>query len=434
MKKLLILGLTALVLAGCAVNPVTGKKELSLMSESQEMKMGRDSYPLATQASGGEFRDRELNAYVNSVGKNLAARSHRPTLDYQFNVVNDSGVNAYALPGGKISITRGLLAKMDNEAELAGVLGHEIGHVTARHAAEGYTRQVLAGVILGVGGAVLEASDIEGREIIAGGSALAAGLDLMKYSRDQERQSDGLGMQYMTDAGYNPEGFVQTMEILEGLSKNEPSVMESMTSSHPLSRERVADAKKAAGKYPAALKTQERLRRDPFQVATRHLKEVQPSYELAERGMALVAKGKNDEGLKDLRKAAKEAPGEAKISTMLASAEYKAGNPAAAEWEASRAVELDPELFDARLTAGVIYYKRKENGKSLGELGAAEKLVPGQPQVAFFRGRNLDDMGQKDKAAKEYAFVLKNVNKGPMAEYSYKRLTDWGYIKPEKGK
>lgn len=432
MKRLFVLALITLTLAGCAVNPVTGKKELSLLSEPEEIRMGLESYPVATQASGGEFRDKELNAYVNRVGKNLAKKSHRPHLDYEFNVVNDSGVNAYALPGGKISITRGLLSRMDNEAQLAGVLGHEIGHVTARHAAAGYTRSVIAGVVMATGYVALEASDVEGKELIAGGGALLTGALLMKYSRDQERQSDDLGLDYMAEAGYNPEGFVQTMEILQSLNKKEPNILETMMSSHPLSSERVADAKRVVAKMPAHLKMEKNLKKAEFAEATLYMRSVEPAYLMAEKGAALVAKGKNTEGLKLLREAAKEAPKEARIAVMLASAEYKAGNTEAAEWEAGRAVELDPELFDARFSAGVIYFKRELAKKSLTELTAAEKLVPGQPQVAFFRGRDFESLNQREKAAKEFKYVVENVQKGAMVDYSRKRLTEWGYVEKKK--
>lgn len=432
MKRLLPILFAALALAGCAVNPVTGKNELSLMSEAEEMKTGKNAYPVYTQGSGGEFRDRELNAYVKRVGQNIAKKSHRPNLDYDFNVVNDSNVNAYALPGGKISITRGLLTRMDNEAQLAGVLGHEIGHVTARHAAAGYTRSVLVGVVMAAGYVALESSDVEGKELIAAGGAVASGLVLMKYSRDQERQSDELGLEYMTAAGYNPEGFVQTMQILQSLSDKEPSAIEGMFASHPISSERVATAKKAVAKYPAVLRTEKNLKKAEFAEATVYMKSVEPAYIMAEKGSALVSKGKNTEGLKLLREAAAEAPKEAKISAMLASAEYKAGNAAAAEWEIGRAVELDPELFDARFSAGVIYFKRDLHKKSLAELSVAEKLVPGQPQVAFFRGRDFEAMGQRDKAAREYKYVVENVQKGPMVDYSVNRLVEWGYAEKKK--
>lgn len=438
MKKSAVLALGAAVLSlclsGCAVNPVTGRQELSLMSEAQELKSGSEAYPVYTQASGGEFKDQKLNEYVNRVGKSLASKGHRPGLPYEFNVVNDSGINAYALPGGKISITRGLLTRMDNEAQLAAVLGHEAGHVTARHAAAGYTRQVLAGVLLTAGAVALESSDVEGAALIAGGGALAANLVLMKYSRDQERQSDELGLDYMLKAGYNPEGIVQTMEILKKASGREASQLEAMMASHPLTSERIDTARREVAKVPASLKTEERLGRERFQEATAYLRTVAPAYEKAEKGMALVEKGQADEGLKLLRKASQEAPREARIRIMLASAEFNGNNPAAAEWEAARAVELDPDLFDSRFTAGVVYFKRNLNKKSLEELQAAEKIVPGQPQVAFFRGRNYEAEGSRDKAAREFSSVLKAVNKGPMAEYSHKRLTEWGYIKKPAAK
>jgi len=124
----------AFVLAtdGCTVNPVTGKSQLDLMGEAQELELGKSLYPRYTESSLGKVQEPQLQSYVDRVGLRLAAVSHRPNLPWEYNAVNDPVVNAYALPGGKISITRGLLARMDSEDELAGVLGHETGHVTAR--------------------------------------------------------------------------------------------------------------------------------------------------------------------------------------------------------------------------------------------------------------------------------------------------------------
>lgn len=416
-------------MAGCAVNPVTGKKELSLMSESQELETGRTSYPLYTQASGGTFGGAELNDYVNKAGQSVAKVSHRPGLPYEFNVVNDSTVNAYALPGGKISITRGLLAKMENGAQMAGVLAHEVGHVTARHSAAGYTRQVLTGALIAAGGVFLESSDVKGAGLIMQGSGLAANLVLMKYSRDQERQADDLGIEYMTMAGYNPEGFVQSMEILLAMSNRKESAIEAMMSSHPLTSERVADAKRAVAKIPMSSRTEEGLKKQEFASALAYLKKVNPAYEKSDKGLEEVRKGKKAEGLALLRGAAAEAPKEARLHLNLAAAELETGDAASAEKAIEKAVGLDPGLYDARFAAGVIYFNRNRYEKSLAELAAAESIVKGQPQTAFFRGRNFENMGQKENAAREYAKVLKQVDKGPMADHSRKKLVEWGYIK-----
>jgi predicted Zn-dependent protease len=280
-----------LLAVGCVVNPVTQEREFSLMSEDQEVQMGMQSYPTYTQMSGGLYDDPELQAYVQSVGERLAGVSHRPELDYRFNVVNDSEINAYALPGGKISITRGLLSKMQNEAQLASVLGHEIGHVTARHAAAGYTRQVLAQTLTSVGLVALESSGISGGELLAQGGMLASNLVLTKYSRDQERQSDELGLEYMTAVGYNPEGMAQTMEILMASHDRQPSSVESLFLTHPLSSERLETATRMADAQDRSLRTPENLREEPFRRATAQLRKVSPAYAKMDAGRKALAEG-----------------------------------------------------------------------------------------------------------------------------------------------
>lgn len=418
-----------LLLAGCAVNPVTGRQEFVLMGEEQELRMGEEAYPVYTQISEGEFPDPALQAYVAQVGRRLAALSHRPGLPYEFNVVNASEINAYALPGGKISITRGLLTRMENEAQLAAVLGHEIGHVAARHQAAGYTRQVLAGVLTTVGLVALETARVQGGELLAQGGLLATNLVLMKYSRDQERQSDELGMEYMTAAGYNPEGMVQVMEILKASHDREPSAVESLFLSHPLTSERLARAREMAELQPARLKTPERLRAEPFRKATAGLRKVAPAYAKMDEGRKALAKGKVDEALRLLREATELAPGHALIWAFRAAAEAKAEDLDEALRSAERAATLAPKLFRARFTAGVLAFEAGRHGRSLEHLAAAEKLVPGQPTVAFFRGRNHEAQGNREAAAKEYAAVLQKVRKGPMAEYCFRRLSEWGYIR-----
>ena len=152
-SRVAVLLVAASLVGSCTVNPVTGRSELDLMGEAQEMALGRQLYPRYTQASLGEVPDPALEAYLGRIGTALARVGHRPRLEWRFNAVNDPEINAYALPGGKISITRGLLARLGSEDELAAVLGHETGHVTARHAARQYSRALLVQLLL-VGSAV----------------------------------------------------------------------------------------------------------------------------------------------------------------------------------------------------------------------------------------------------------------------------------------
>jgi predicted Zn-dependent protease len=190
------------------VNPATGRRELSLVSEAQEIQMGRDADPEVT-ASIGLVDDPALQSYVSSLGLRMAASSERPQLPWSFKVVDDPVVNAFAIPGGFIYVTRGILAHFDSEAELAGVLGHEIGHVTARHSASQMSRQQLQTIGLGVG-------MIFSQTVRDYGGLASAGLQMMNlsYSRGDESQSDELGLRYITRAGYDAEAMIGVFQML----------------------------------------------------------------------------------------------------------------------------------------------------------------------------------------------------------------------------
>ncbi|MGE5236039.1 MAG: M48 family metalloprotease, partial [Acidobacteriota bacterium] len=239
------------VLAGCTVNPVTGRNQLDLLGESQEIEMGASLYPQAVQGSLGPLNDPTAQAEVTRVGNLLAAVSHRPALPFQFTAVNDPEVNAFALPGGKICITRGLLSRLDSEDGMAAVLGHEIGHVTARHAVAAYNRQLLAGVVALGAGVYVATSDSEYRGLVGLGAVLGSQLMLAKYSRDQERQSDDLGLAYAVKAGYSPRGMIETQKVLLDLQKRQPSVVERLFASHPMSAERLVTAERQVAALPA---------------------------------------------------------------------------------------------------------------------------------------------------------------------------------------
>jgi predicted Zn-dependent protease len=213
-KWALLAGLTAGPIS-CATNPATGKREISLVSESQEIQMGQE-YAQQIVKSMGVYDDKKVQDYVSRLGMGMAAQSERPKLPWAFYVMDDPTVNAFALPGGSIFITRGILTHMNNEAELVGVLGHEIGHVTARHSVQQMTRQQIAQIGLGVGSIV--SSDIAQ---YAGLASQGLGVLFLKYGRDAESQSDELGFKYMVRDGYDPRGMATMFETLERVSKLE---------------------------------------------------------------------------------------------------------------------------------------------------------------------------------------------------------------------
>ncbi len=235
-----------LAAAGCSTNPATGKRQLAIIGEAQEIEMGRQA-DHDVQTSLGLYPDEGLQRYVHGLGARLAASSERPQLPWQFRVVDDPIVNAFALPGGFIYVTRGILAHISSEAELVGVLGHEIGHVTARHSVEQMSQAQLA--TLGLGVAMIASEDV--RQF---GDIAQAGLGLMflKFGRDDERQADDLGLRYLTRGGYDPREMPNVFRTLDRVGAAAGSGrIPNWLSTHPAPGDRVERLNQAIATLPA---------------------------------------------------------------------------------------------------------------------------------------------------------------------------------------
>jgi predicted Zn-dependent protease len=250
--------LAAALLAGCAtvVNPVTGREERTVMDEAAEIAEGRKAHPQVL-AEYGRYDNARVQAYVNEVGQKLAKQSHRGSLQWTFTVLDSPEINAFALPGGYVYVTRGIMAYMESEADLAGVIGHEIGHVTARHGAQRATRQQTAGLgvfAASVLGAVLGVGDLAGQVA----QTAAAGY-IASYSRDQELQADQLGAEYLARNRYDPSNMVDVIGVLKDqeryaadAARDEGRAAPSggnWLSSHPSNEQRLADIRGIAAKY-----------------------------------------------------------------------------------------------------------------------------------------------------------------------------------------
>jgi predicted Zn-dependent protease len=234
-------------MAACATNPATGRREVTLMSEAQEISLGKESDAQIRQEMG-LYDDPELQRYVSDIGQRLAKLSERPTLPWQFAVVDQPAVNAFALPGGFIYVTRGILPYLDDEAELAGVLGHEIGHVTARHAAQQYTRQIGGTVGLIALGVFVPAAREFGQA-----SQQAMGLLFLKYGRDDELQADSLGVRYSSAGNWDPEGVPGMLTTLGRLDEaaGDRKGVPNFLSTHPEPLARVNEIRPAVDKAKA---------------------------------------------------------------------------------------------------------------------------------------------------------------------------------------
>lgn len=416
-------------IGGCAKNPVTGQQELSFMSEEREISTGKQYYPLMTQMNDAELQDPKLQAYVQTIGEQLASVSHRPKLPYQFNVVNSSTANAYALPGGFISVTRGLLLEMESENELAGVIGHEIAHATARHAARGEVRSILTNVLLTAGQIYLQSEGISNAGLYSDLGQIGAGAILASYSRDQERQSDRLGIQYMTKAGYNPQGMVELQQILLEQRKQNPGMFEQLFASHPLSEERIKNSQTLIDELDISTDTGVPGPPELFQnrVANPWLPR-KPAYEQMDSGVKQLQDDHPKKAEENFRQAIEIYPDEALFHTWLGRSLDEQKKHDAARKAFDQSINLHGDVFRIRLYSGINYLELDEHQKSLDDLDKANELIPDHPLVDYYRGRNREEMGNRSKAAEHYTAYLNKVNEGPRAQYAYRRLQEWGYV------
>ena len=250
MKPLQVL-VVALVAFGCATNPATGRRQLMLMSEQEEIQIGRQSDAEIRQQMG-LYNDPELQAYVREVGARLVTAAHRPTLPWTFAVVDEPAVNAFAVPGGFIYLTRGILPFLRDESELAAVLGHEIGHVDARHSAEAYSKQLGAGLGMAIAG-IFAPSTAPLQEVAGAG----LGVLFLKYGRDAEVESDRLGVGYAASTGGDPRGVpgllstLARLDAANGSSRGVPN----WALTHPPAADRVQRVQEAVAAAPTTGKT-----------------------------------------------------------------------------------------------------------------------------------------------------------------------------------
>ena len=227
------------IAAGCSTNPTTGKRHIIIISQQQEIAMGSEAAPEFEKEFGGKVPNQQLQDYVRSVGMKLAGVSDRAR-PYEYTLVSSDVPNAFALPGGKIFITAGLMSRMENERELAAVLAHETAHVAAQHNVLGMQRQMGASVLAELAGMVIGGDKGKAAQAAA---QIVTGVASLKYSRDDEYEADKYGIKYMQRAGYNPYGMVELLTTLKNLSESEGGTLTEMFQTHPLTQKRIDQAR-----------------------------------------------------------------------------------------------------------------------------------------------------------------------------------------------
>ncbi|MCQ3830135.1 M48 family metalloprotease [Microbulbifer elongatus] len=389
-------------IAGCAVNPVTGKKELSLMSQSQEVALGEQQYPQAQQTQGGEYLvDPTLQTYVSRVGQKLARVSDQPNLPYEFVVLNNSTPNAWALPGGKIAINRGLLVLLEDEAELAAVLGHEIVHAAARHSAAAMSQQQILGAGIAILGATTQNTAYG--DLISLGSQFGGSAYIAKYGRDNELESDEYGMKYMAAAGYDPQGAVRLQQKFVELSKGKQAGgLDALFASHPPSQSRVdaniAHAKKLGGGA---------TNRSEYQRAIAQLKKDADAYKSYDQAVAAVQKKDYDRALTLTRQAQKQQPKEAAFYALEGDllAQKKQYQAALKSYET--AVQKNPTLFSNWLMRGMLNAQLNNYTAAERDLQRSTSYLD-TPHAHYYLGQVYEKQGNTKNALSQYQIAAKS--------------------------
>ncbi len=359
------------LLAGCVTNPVTGRSEIALISEAQERQIGAQQYLPSRQMQGGDFTtDPALIEYVRGVGNALAAHSDRE-LDYEFSVLNNSVPNAWALPGGKIAINRGLLMEMNSEAELAAVLGHEVVHAAARHGAKGVERGLLLqGAVLAT---AVASRNSDYSQYAVGAAALAAQLVNQRYGRGAELESDHYGMVYMSRAGYDPQGAVELQKTFVRLSEGRRSDwLSGLFASHPPSQERVEKNLETAAELPPGGK----VGVEDYKGATARLRAAQPAYDAHDKGRKALADGNAREALRLADQAIAQEPEEALFYGLKGDVEYARKNYGEAVEHYSEALRRNDAYFKYYLGRGESYRRLNRPDLAERDLKASAQLLP----------------------------------------------------------
>ena len=425
-QALWLLGAGAASLSGCATSPVTGKSILVGMSEAQEKQADAQAAPHQFSQDLGAIQDESVNRYVADLGQRMGALTHRPQMPYSYRVLNANYVNAYTFPGGAMGVTRGILADLDDEAQLAALLGHELGHVNARHAAQRQGQNMVAqAAIVGLNVAA-QNSDWGG--LVGIGSQIGASALLASYSREHEREADALGQEYLVKAGYPASGMVRLHQLLVTEEKSTPSLLQTMFSTHPMSRERM-EAAQAAADSRYRISNSLDARRDRFMDSTASLRRIRPTIDACKNGETAMATKQYAKAQAEFQTALAKTPRDYASNLRMAQCLQAQGQTAKAVSYADNAREIYPQEAQAYKLAGVLALQQRDGALAYQNLDRFDRLLPGDAGILFLKGVSLEGMGNRRGAAQHYAAYLRQSQQGNAAQYSYNRLKAWGVVK-----
>ena len=384
---------------GCSTNPVTGEKELVLTSEASEIQIGEQNFAPSRQSQGGAYvLLPDLTSYVNEVGQKLAAVSDRQ-LPYEFAVLNSSVPNAWALPGGKIAVNRGLLTTLENEAELAAVLGHEIVHAAARHGVKAQERGTFfeVGMVAAQIGLATSDSNSQLGDLGLMAAGLGAQAFMMKYGREAELESDEHGMKYMDKAGYDPSAAVTLQQKFLALSRGKGSAsqnwLEGLFASHPPSAERV-ERNRA---HLAVFGTGGDLGVSRYKARLAPLMAIKPAYDKADDALAAATKKEFGRAKALASEAVQRLPREASFHQLQGDIAMAEQQPQRALPHYEKSIRLNPNYFGPHLGGGLALYKLGDKQRAEQWLARSADMLPTAPAM-YYRGMIAKERGDTERA------------------------------------
>lgn len=420
------IGLGTGSLQGCAQSPVTGQTIVVGMSEAQERQMDAQVAPHQFSQDLGAVQDDATNRYVSEVGRRLQALSHRPDMPYSYRVLNANHVNAYTFPGGAMGVTRGILTDLNNEAELAALLGHEIAHVNARHAAQRQGQTLLAqAAVIGLNVAT---QDSQWGQLMGLGSQIGASALLSSYSRGHEREADALGQEYLVRAGYPAQGMTALHQLLVAQEKQSPGLLATMFSSHPMSSERRATAEHLAStRYAASSKAP--AQRERFMDQTASLRRIKPAIEACQQGETDMAAQRYPQAQAAFTRAIQHHKRDYAGHFRMAQCLQAQNKPREALQYAEQAQALYPQEAQAHKLGGVLALSLRNPGAAFESLDRFDRQLPGDPGVLFLKAVSLEGMGQRPAAAEHYSRYLRLNQPGQASQFAASRLKTWGLLR-----
>jgi predicted Zn-dependent protease len=459
----IILSILLSFFISCAINPVTGRQELMLVSEDQEINIGKEAVPSLRWEFGGYYYDSALESYLDSIVNQLWRNSERPQLPVKFHIQNTSIPNAFALPGN-VAITRGLLSEMENEAQFAAVIGHEIGHVMARHTAEKITRSTLAQLGLAIGATALQGT--KGSDALLQIGAIGSSLLLLNYDRSQEIQADRLGVKYMSRLGYDPHEAISAHNVLQktvdnylkraGKSRTEDNFVSQMLSTHPRTEVRISEIQAMINGLPPYHIQGDGIFTSRFQAAIKKIMEINKIYFIYDEAEDYYQKENFKAAGESLGKAINLDDSQAPFYNLLGFIKLQEKNYPEAEKSYQKALSIDtgyqpsyyglglvryfqdnyrqainefkksldlyPDHLQSHFGLGKSYFQLKQFKEAITYLRNFGEAVPKHPEIHGLLGICYENAGDMRAGIMEYRYQLQIAPDNEMGKYAKKRL------------